>query len=80
MQNQANAGGNDEAHKLGMFLRGNPPTFRGKYDPDGVQALHRETERIFRVLDCSETHKVRFGTHMLADKADDLWLSTRQRF
>ncbi|KEH22052.1 hypothetical protein MTR_7g029390 [Medicago truncatula] len=45
------------------------------YDPDGAQKWLKEIERIFRVMQCSEVQKVRFGTHMLADEADDWWIS-----
>lgn len=37
VQNQPNAGGNDEFHNLGKFQRNNPPSFKGRYVPDGAQ-------------------------------------------
>ncbi|XP_058769023.1 uncharacterized protein LOC131642874 [Vicia villosa] len=79
VQNQHNAGGNDESRSLSTFQRENPPTFRGKHDPDGAQNWLKEIERIFRVMDCTEGQKVRYGTHKLAGEADDWWLGTRQR-
>lgn len=48
------------------------------YDPDGAHIWLREIESIFRVMDCSEAYKVRFGMHMLAEEADDWWINTRQ--
>ena len=30
---------------------------------------------MFRVMQCTEVQKVRFGTHMLAEEADDWWVS-----
>ena len=71
VQNRPNAGGNDE------FRKNKPPTFKGRYDPDGAQVWLKEIERIFRVMDCEEEHKVRLGTHMLAEEADDWWVSIR---
>ena len=71
IQNQPNAGGNDE------FRKNKPPIFKGRYDPDGAQIWLKEMERIFRVMDCAEEHKVRLGTHMLTEEADDWWVSTR---
>ncbi|CAJ2651805.1 unnamed protein product [Trifolium pratense] len=62
---------------LETFLRNHPPTFKGRYDPDGAQSWLKEIERIFRVMDCSEAQMVRFGTHMLADEADDWWVGIR---
>ena len=47
---------------LETFLRNHPPTFKGRYDPDGAQKWLKEVERIFRVMQCSEVQKVRFGT------------------
>jgi len=63
--------GNDGVRMLETFLRNHPPTFKGRYDPDGAQKWLKEVERIFRFMQCSEVQKVRFGTHMLAEEADD---------
>ena len=41
VQNQPNAGGNDE------FRKNKPPIFKGRYDPDGSQIWLKEIERIF---------------------------------
>jgi len=30
---------------------------------------------VFRVMQCTEVQKVRFGTHMLDEEADDWWIS-----
>ncbi|XP_058756896.1 uncharacterized protein LOC131630121 [Vicia villosa] len=53
--------------------------FQGKHDPKGAQEWLKDIERIFRVMDCSDAQKVRFGTHMLAGETDDWWVATRQR-
>jgi len=60
---------------LETFLRNHPPTFRGRYDPDGAQTWLKEIERIFWVMQCNEVQRVRFGTHMLAEEVDDWWVS-----
>jgi len=73
---QPNVGaGNDGVRMLETFLRNHPPTFKGRYDPDGAQKWLKEVERIFRVMQCSEAQNVCFGTHMLAEEADDWWVS-----
>ena len=73
---QPNVGaGNDGVRMLETFLRNHPPTLKGRYDPDGAQKWLKKVERIFRVMQCSEAQKVRFGTHMLAEEADDWWVS-----
>ena len=60
---------------LETFLRNHPPTFKGRYDLDGAQTWLKEIERVFRVMQCTEVQKVRFGTHILAEEADDWWNS-----
>jgi len=73
---QPNVGaGNDGVRMLETFLSNHPPTFKGRYDPDGAQKWLKEVERILRVRQCSEVQKVRFGTHMLAEEADEWWVS-----
>jgi len=74
-QPNVGAGANDGVRMLETFLRNHLPTFEGKYDLDGAQTWLKEVERIFRVMQCSEVQKVRFGTHMLAEEADDWWVS-----
>ena len=79
MQNQPNVDENAGTRSLATFQRENPPVFKGKYDPDGALGWLKEIERIFRVMDCTQAQKVRYGTHMLAEEADDWWLEVRQR-
>jgi len=74
-QPNANVGANVEVKMLETFMRNHPPTFKGRYDPDGAQRWLKEIERIFRVMQCNEVQRVRFGTHMLAEEADDWWVS-----
>jgi len=76
-QPNAGAGGNDGVRMLETFLRNHPPTFKGRYDPNGAQTWLMEVERIFQVMECTEPQMVRFGTHIMADEADDWWVSTR---
>ena len=79
MENHLNADGNVGSRSLATFQRENPPTFKGKYDPDGALDWLKEIKRIFRVMDCTSAQKVRYGTHMLEVEADDWWLETCQR-
>jgi len=74
-QPYANVGANAEVKMLETFLRNHLPTFKGRYNPDGAQTWLKEIERIFRVMQCNEVQRVRFGTHMLAEEADDWWVS-----
>jgi len=74
-QPNANVGANAEVKMLETFLRNHPPTFKGRYDPDGAQTWLKEIERIFRAMQCNEVQRVHFGTNMLAEEADDWWVS-----
>ena len=76
-QQQQGASGGEGVQMLETFLRNHPPTFKGRYDPDGAQTWLKEVERIFRVMQCTDAQMVRFGTHMLAEEADDWWVSTQ---
>ncbi|XP_058766909.1 uncharacterized protein LOC131640525 [Vicia villosa] len=79
MQNHPNTGMIDELRSLSTFQRENPPTFKGKYDPNGAQEWLKEIERIFRVMNSYAAHKVRYSIHMLAGEVD-YWLDdTHQR-
>jgi len=49
-QPNANAGANAEVCMLETFLRNHPPTFKGRYDPDGAMTWLKEIERVFRVM------------------------------
>ena len=39
---QPNAGGSEGVRMLETFLRNHPPTFNGRYDPDGAQTWLKE--------------------------------------
>ncbi|XP_058759507.1 uncharacterized protein LOC131632798 [Vicia villosa] len=79
LENQPNADENAGSRSLATFQRENPHTFKVTYDPDGALTWLKEIERIFRVMDCTQAQKVRYGTHMLVVEGDDWWLDTRQR-
>jgi hypothetical protein len=49
-QPNVNVGANAEVRMLETFLRNHPPTFKGRYDPDGAQTRLKEIERVFRVM------------------------------
>ena len=74
--NQQGAGIGVDRH-LGNFQRNNSPLFKGTHDLEGAQKWLREIQRIFRVIDCAEDLKVRYGTYMLAEEVDNWWVATR---
>ncbi|KAI5404186.1 hypothetical protein KIW84_051360 [Lathyrus oleraceus] len=70
------------AEALGMLagvLGGNPNVvgLGAARQLNGAQKWLKEIERIFRVTECADNQKVRFGTHMLSEEADDWWVATR---
>lgn len=69
----------DELCRLGKFQRNNPPTFKGRYDPEGAHIWLREIEKIFRVMASTEDQQGLFGTHMLSEEAEDWWDNAHQR-
>lgn len=60
--------GTDEFHVLGKFKKNNPSTFKGRYDPEGAQAWILESEKIFRVMACTDAHEVLYETYMLYEE------------
>ena len=51
MENHLNADGSVGSRSFVTFQRENPPTFKGKYDPDGALEWLKEIKRIFCVMD-----------------------------
>ena len=47
IQNQPNAGGNDETRALETFQRNHRPTSKGKHDPEGEHEWLKDIERSF---------------------------------
>ncbi|XP_058768830.1 uncharacterized protein LOC131642620 [Vicia villosa] len=79
--NAGNRNGDDDEYRaLGRFHRNNPPVFEDDHEPDKAQAWLKAIEKIFRVMNCTDAQKVKFGTHMLEKEAEDWWNNTLQRF
>jgi len=79
LQGQQNKQGDADELRLDRFMRNHPPTFRGRYDPDGAQSWLQGIKRIFRAKVTTNEQKVRLVTHMLEDEAEFWWTNTRQR-
>jgi hypothetical protein len=79
LQGQQNQQGAADELRLDRFMRNNPPTFKGRYDPDGAQNWLEGIERIFRAMASTNEQKVRLATHMLAEEAEFWWGNARQR-
>jgi hypothetical protein len=78
-QRNVNAGVNAEVRMLETFLRNHPLLSK-----EGMTLMElrcgSKRLRVFLVMQCTEDQKVRFGTHMLAEEADDWWVSLRARW
>lgn len=63
--------GCDELCGLGKFQRNNLPMFKGRYDLVGSHVWLKDIKNIFRVMACTEEHKVLFGAYMLFEEIED---------
>jgi len=61
------------------FMRNNPSTFKGRFDPDGAQTWIQGVDRIFRAIVTNDDQKVRLATHMLVEEAGYWWTGTKRR-
>jgi len=84
-QNQENGGhgqeyqGEAEERRLDRFMRNKPPTFKGRFNPEGALTWMEGMERIIRAMVTNDDQKVRLATHMLAEEAEYWWTSTKRR-
>lgn len=69
--------GEAEERRLDQFLRNNPPTFKGRFNPEGAQTWVQGMERIFRAMVTGDDQKVRLATHMLAEEAEHWWTNAK---
>lgn len=76
--NQYQNSGANEFRGMGKFQRNNPHTFKGRYNPEDAQRGLQEIEKIFRVMVCTNAHKVLFGTHMLSEEVKCWWDNSRK--
>jgi len=84
-QNQGNGGhgqedqGEVEERRLDRFMRNKPPTFKGRFNPEGALTWMEGMERIFRAMVTNDDQKVRLATYMLVEEAEYWWTSTKRR-
>jgi len=71
--------GEAEERRLDHFLRNNPPTFKGRFDPEGAYTWVQGMERIFHAMLTSDDQKVRMATRMLAEEAEFWWTNAKGR-
>ncbi|KAK2427082.1 hypothetical protein QL285_025684 [Trifolium repens] len=71
--------GNEDELRLERFLKNNPTTFSGGFNPDGAQNWLEDMERIFQAMGCTEQQKVVLGAYMLRKDAEYWWKNTSQR-
>jgi len=71
--------GKAEERRLDRFMRNNPPTFKGRFNPDGAQTWIQGVERIIRAMVTSDDQKVRLVSHMLVDEAEYWWTGAKRR-
>jgi len=57
---QNHQGGVDEL-RLDRFMGNNPPSFKGRYDPEGAYVWLQSIERIFRAMVTTDDQKMRLA-------------------
>ena len=74
-EQQVNQGhGEDSGDKmLTRFLKFNPPKFKGELDDQKAEFWLIEIEKIFRVLNYSESQKVKCATFLFEEAAHHWW-------
>ncbi|KAK2409540.1 cleavage and polyadenylation specificity factor subunit [Trifolium repens] len=72
--------GNEVESRLERFLKNQPTTFAGGFDPEGAQKWIEDIERIFAAMGCTEEQKVVLGSYMLRDDANYWWKHASLRF
>ncbi|KAH7839539.1 hypothetical protein Vadar_005460 [Vaccinium darrowii] len=60
------------------FLKLKPPTFTGGMDPTRANAWLESIKKIFKVMRCSETHKVGLASYQLEGEAHRWWTMKEQ--
>ncbi|XP_057443841.1 uncharacterized protein LOC130735996 [Lotus japonicus] len=75
--------GNDippgEYHGLDKFLKRDPPTFQGEYDPEGAYLWIMKIEKILNSITCTENQKVMYASYLLTEEAENWWTHAKER-
>jgi len=61
------------------FLHHKPAEFTSKASPDEPDAWLRKCEKIFKVMNCADEHKLLFATYLLNDDAEYWWAEMQQQ-
>jgi len=60
------------------FMRYKPSKFTGKSTPDEANAWLRESEKICRVIECTDAQKLTFVTFLLKADVEYWWVGMQQ--
>ncbi|XP_050902471.1 uncharacterized protein LOC127113967 [Lathyrus oleraceus] len=63
----------------GKFSEEQSTYFKGRCDPKDSQTWLQKFEKIFRVMACTDAHKILFEMHMLFEEDEYLWKNAHQR-
>ena len=61
------------------LLRHKPAEFTGKASPDEADAWLRKCEKIFKVMNCKDEHKLLFAAYLLNGDAEYWWAGMQQQ-
>src|ERR1044072_6838632 len=76
---QRNNAPQGEYHGLDKFLKRDPPSFQGEYDPEGAYLWVMKMEKILTSITDAEERKVTYASYMLIGEAENQWTQAKQR-
>lgn len=68
-----------EYHGLDKFLKRDPPTFQGEYDPEGAYLWITKVEKILCSITCAERNKVTYAGYLLTGEAETWWTQAKEK-
>ena len=71
---------NAEDKQLARFLKFNPPKFKGEPDDQKAEFWLMEVEKVFKVLEYSDSQKVKYATFLFEKAACQWWRVAERRW
>ncbi|XP_057418806.1 uncharacterized protein LOC130737159 [Lotus japonicus] len=68
-----------EHRGLDKFLKRDPPTFKGEYNPDGAYKWMTQVEKILNSMNCTDNQKVNYASYLLEGEAETWWAQVKPR-
>ncbi|XP_057418907.1 uncharacterized protein LOC130713125 [Lotus japonicus] len=75
----AHAAPGGEHRGLDKFLKRDPPTFKGEYNPDGAYKWMTQVEKTLNSMNCTDNQKVNYASYLLEGEAETWWTQAKPR-